>query len=419
MNSENDPLNLVPEAFSAPTANRNVSFNQKIENSIISIGFLSVLLKRGIIIVILGFEILNSLIHRERLESEVEQSIFDLSDYKKSQNSLIFMFLLSLIVLLIEILILNFLKNICKNLKKPQIPLFSIDILKILAIESIKKWFCEYFDVVTGLKNIENYYLFVNKNVFLNLVTYGLLYFPNTPQTQMAPRTNVTIPAFLIIWVADLLYITLFKQSEIERDIAVPFLKINLISDRIKKTFEKYLLNENLDLLVPSTDDFEKSKEIYIKPDGFENEFCIPRFVIKNYKEKGLFGNFLFYSTFIKENKTVYPFLFSFNSFYVLLICILAFFTLELKHPSLGILCGARFLEFIQFLSILFINKIQKSNELKSDLLICKKGYKTELLEYFLQKTKIEDQLENVHFSQILSTLSPFNSLISRIKNLN
>lgn len=349
----------------------------------------------------------------ESLLKEIETHKFSVSNFQRSLESLNVTFLISLIVFSTSVISFIFLSKKCQKLKKCQVPIYHFELFIIIVFEIILNYFSSLLTIKTNNHGSSDFYLyFFNRPEFaskaINLI---IMYLPSNRQN------NLIMPSLFIRWMVDFFFISEIGKQDVVK--GQQFFKIpslpSSIKDPISKICKTYNINENL-VIVPFSKYLEEITSITVK----NRRVCIPASILKDYSGDGIVGNFILgitYLSSLSDNRLFWvKFIFNFLSFFNMEN--LVFLSFQLSHPYLGIMCSIRIVEFLEFLFALQFNKLQRVTEFAVDRQVSGLGYKDAVMEYFVQQSHLQNQVENTHFSQTLTLISPYNSLISRIRNL-
>lgn len=382
------------------------------------VSLFSVILKNGIVTLILGLEVLYQKRNLKDIQSDVNSFGFDSERQSLAQDSVYFTFKASLIAFLLSFLIFLFMKKQYGKIKVENLSSYYYRVLFLFLIESLGSSVFNLLKIKTNVEAIDFLFAFRGQNVVSSFTDYLFLYFPSISSIKFS---------ILFVWfraIVEILYI-LIKNSwitGINKDLrlkSVPLFKTNLLSKDIEKTISKICKQVDVDsnsVLIPFSKEARNLQSL-IK---CERYIFIPDFITKNYKGNGLVGYFAFFVNYLNEDVPsklfITALILNFLLFFILLKLIT--FSQTLKTPTLGVMYSTKIIDFIGFLSVILINYLQRFYELGIDDILKEQRHKENLLAYFIQRANIKDQIENVHFSPILSFISPFNSLISRCKNL-
>lgn len=378
----------------------------------------STILKNGITTCILGFEAIYQRYNSEKLHNELHLYGFKIPILQKAQTSVDFTFFLSLIILLFSILTFIYMEKRCRKLQFILKPIFFSKILIFTLLDSFILGFQSPLKIKTNLKDTESFFLFNRFNFTTNFFIYLFLYFPQIKSVNVPLYYTYIRGIYDTLW--PILHFMIFNgNSENPNLNGFPLLSIPSIPDQVKSSLIKIceMLNINKEtVLVP----FSKTLNISRTLKKIDGKIYVPSFVLNNYTDMGLIGYFAYYMAFLKENFSTYLYIIASctNIIALFVFSKLITFSQTLKIPALGIMFSIRILDFIEFISVILINYLQKFYELKVDQILKNHGFENELIEYFIQRSELKTRIENIHFSNILSFISPYNSLISRCKHI-
>lgn len=364
---------------------------------------IATILKHGILAAILGIELFLSRRNKHKMLKELEKCGFGALKFEESLDSLFTTLVLSIFIFLSAILSFFFLIARCRKFKSSQ-RLFQLStILIVFTFELGTSIINDMLRIKTDREDLARFFMFRNNDLYSNFNYLFILYAPAVIQV------NLTV-------------ICLFARGSIDAYNTVDLNKIpsgkslfgidyipSYIKYKIEIIIARFLIPKE-SILVAKSHEFEHVRTLVKRG----SNIYFTNFVLTNYTGQGLVGNFLVYLQNIYTTGSIASISSILNGIVILSLAWLIDFSAKLNNPLLGIICSVRISNFLEFLFTLLVNRAQRSLELEIDKKIVIRGDFTPLIEYFKQRSLVE----NAYFSNIVSFISPYNSLVFRYKNI-